>query len=389
MAEGDDSNGVPPGYFDVFKYGESNGAGGTYIDGPDSLANDSQMVVSFRHEPSGTDVFFKAFIMAFNETYSSDWVSEVVFGRTDPIHLFKQTSRRIALGIKVPAATQGEAFDNLARVQQLVQFLYPNYEKAGGAQLLAQNPFVRLKVMNLARSTVDLAGAGTPEDADKTANEAYQTLYREYKSTADPGKGLLGVITNLTVAHNIDNPGIGVLAKDGPSSNTILPKMIELSLDFAVIHEKTLGWMNDQGPEGPFNKDDPYFPYGVKTTGAAMKKLAEKRFSETTDKLPKGVTQQQIDDAKARFSGWWPKSRWKDEDDIKALKKIIDSGSIGPGRKEALRADLAYFESAQRGAIYLSARAGGQTPKVAGAGGPVDWTSDVNSPLGNVSEWIQ
>ena len=350
MAESDDSNGVPPGYFDVFKYGESNGAGGTYIDGPDALANDSQMVVSFRHEPSGTDVFFKAFIMAFNETYSSDWVSEVVFGRTDPIHLFKQTSRRIALGIKVPAATQGEAFDNLARVQQLVQFLYPNYEKAGGAQLLAQNPFVRLKVMNLARSTVDLAGAGSSEDADKTANEAYKTLYQEYTSTADPGKGLLGVITSLTVAHNIDNPGIGVLAKDGPSSNTILPKMIELSLDFAVIHEKTLGWMNDQG--GTFNKDDPYFPYGVKTTSAAMKALAEKRFSETTTKLPADVKQQDIDNAKARFSGWWPKSRWKDVDDINDLKEDI-KGENDPGRKAALTADLNYFESAQRGATYM------------------------------------
>jgi len=380
MGNNDDTNGVPPGYFDVFKYGESNGAGGAYIDGPDALANNSQMVVSFQHEPSATQVFFKAFIIAFNETYASDWVGESVFGRTDPIQLFKQTSRRIALALKVPAATHGEAFDNLARVQQLIQFLYPNYEKVGAAQTIAQNPFVRMKVMNLARSTADFTV--DPTETKRTAAESYKKIYTEYKSTADPNKGLLGVITSLTVNHNLDNPAIGVLAKERGSSNLVLPKMIELNLDFTVIHEETLGWINKQeGTPGAFNNSDPYFPYGVKISGKGLAAYAEQNTNETVSKLPKGVSQQNLDDAKARFSGWWPESRWKTGKelsldpqvgtmaaDITALQKKGDLRSLR--KAAALQADLDYFRSAQIGINYYFQKAGGQL----GDSGYQDWT---------------
>ena len=59
-----------------------------YLDGSDSLANRG-MNIGFTHVPTGKQVTFKAFITAFNETYNSDWASEQVFGRTDPIYMFK------------------------------------------------------------------------------------------------------------------------------------------------------------------------------------------------------------------------------------------------------------------------------------------------------------
>ena len=147
-------------YFSPFKYGAQEKEQGTFIDPTVALANTHEMVVSFQHEPSGRSILFKAFIISFNETYSSDWVSEEVFGRTDPIQHFKQTTRRIALGLAIPAATYSEAFENLGKVGHLTQFLYPNYTNAGDSTTLSQNPFERLKVMNLLRKITGVAGSG-------------------------------------------------------------------------------------------------------------------------------------------------------------------------------------------------------------------------------------
>ena len=51
----------------------------------DGLANNAEAVLSFYHLPSESDVFFKAFITTFQESYTSDWNEEKVFGRTDDI----------------------------------------------------------------------------------------------------------------------------------------------------------------------------------------------------------------------------------------------------------------------------------------------------------------
>jgi hypothetical protein len=243
-------NKLPAGYFNAFKY---EGKPGSYVDPTISLANTSEMVVSVQHEPTGRAVFFKAFISAFNESYSSDWVSETVFGRSDPIQHFKQTSRRISLGLIIPAATAGEAYEQLGRVQQLVQFLYPNYTTRNAATTLTQNPLVRLKVMNLAQRSDE---SSPPPESALPNNK----LYESYVSTSDADRGLLGVITNLNIAHNLENADMGVIAK---GANTILPKMIELNLDFVAIHEATLGWIQEDSKNAPsFGAEA--FPYGIR-----------------------------------------------------------------------------------------------------------------------------
>ena len=94
-----------------------------YSDGSDALAN-SGFTVTFQSAINGTSVAFKAFITAFNETYNCNWNSEEVYGRTDPIHMFKNTTRDITVSLMVPAATQGEAYENILKVQQLIQKLY-------------------------------------------------------------------------------------------------------------------------------------------------------------------------------------------------------------------------------------------------------------------------
>ena len=224
-----------------------------YADGSDAYANRG-FYISFLHVPSKSSLKFKAFITAFNETYTPNWQSEEVFGRADPIHTFKQTSRSINLTFVVPAASESEAFENLGKTQNLVQYVYPNYTNVQEAQTISQGPLVRLKVMNLLENRKDSEN----ENVGKLAKEAgfkkdeYYELYSSWGT--DPNMGLLGFISSLTINHNVENREAGVFEKE---ENTILPKLIEIVISFTPIHEHALGWNN----ENRFSNQ--MFPYGT------------------------------------------------------------------------------------------------------------------------------
>ena len=259
--------------FDIRKYKHdgqvtsTNQAGISYdlIDGSDSLANQVGQVISFQNVRNDKDVFFKAFITAFNETYSPNFNPTEVFGRTDPIYQYKNTIRNITLAFKMPAASESEAFENLGRVQKLLQMLYPSYKDINNALTLSQAPLVRLKVMNLLTShpgvNYDQGAEGWNKDttiADK---------FVAYRSTEDPGHGLLGVITSCTINHNLEGTD-GVFQRVDAVDfgtplavpNTILPKLIDVNLSFSPLHEFTLTFDKDGSDSNPY----PIFPYGVK-----------------------------------------------------------------------------------------------------------------------------
>ena len=219
------------------------------VDGSDALANDG-LTIQFTHVPSDAKTSFKAFITAFNESYTSDWSEEPVYGRADPIRLFKQTSRNITLSFIAPAATEGEGFENLGRLQKLISFLYPSYTDPAEAQTISQSPLVRLKVMNLITNNVE-------------GGNSFNTHMTEKGVSPLSREGLLGAITNVAVNHNLDNPDEGGVFHTG--KGTIIPKLLEITIDFKVIHEQPLGWsefdvIDDDQLQGFFDES---FPYGA------------------------------------------------------------------------------------------------------------------------------
>ena len=229
-----------------------------YADGSDNLFMNG-FLFSITHVPSSTTLEFKAFITAFNDTYAQDWNSEQVFGRADPLYNFKQTTRRISFGFKMPAASENEAYANLAKAQKLAQFMYPNYTDVAGAKVLSQGPLLRLKIMNLAQSTTKGAATGNTDAG---------TLYSSYDSG---GEGILGWFSDVTFNYNLENSDHGAfqfLDSEGkPKKGTILPKLIEVSVGgFNPIHEGPLGWDAD-GNFGKLStadqKDTSLFPYGA------------------------------------------------------------------------------------------------------------------------------
>ena len=266
--------------FDTRKYQNENN---TLVDGSDSLANNRDLVISFYHVPSGRSVLFKAFITAFNESYNSNFTPHEAFGRTDPIYQYKNTTRKITLAFKVPAASESEAFDNLGRISAVERMLYPSYKQMNRATTLNQAPLIRIKVMNLLTgkgfNNIPLDG-GTTSDLDAgAAGNPRNVLYNSYKSTSDPKAGLLGVIDNFNVNHNLEgddgvfykreeivDPQTGrKIAKGVP--NTILPKLIDVNLSFSPIHEGTIGWTESGQPMNSL------FPYGIRDENAEPEQL--------------------------------------------------------------------------------------------------------------------
>jgi hypothetical protein len=218
----------------------------SFVDASDAYAGNG-FWVGFEHVPSGQTVVFKAFISALNENFNSDWASESLFGRPDGIHMYKSTNRSITMSLKIPASSEGEGFENLGKVQQLVQFLYPAYENVENAQTIAQSPLVRLKIMNL---FADRSGVTSTPWANSKGT--FGDLLGSGGSSWE--NGLLGILKGLNIDQNIGNPEIGVFEL---SHGTILPKLIEINFDFDVVHEHALGW--DQN--GQFSHS--YFPYGI------------------------------------------------------------------------------------------------------------------------------
>ena len=233
--------------FKYSKYDSTSELNNVYVDGSDALANNRRLVVSFQHVPTEKSVFFKAFITTFNESYNCDWTPETVYGRGDPIYQFKNTQRKITLSFRVPAATDGEAYENLGRVQKLLQFLYPRYSQTNNATSITQSPLVRMKVMNLLRNVNDTfepqdkdyadsptATIGVNPSADRYANYVGLQRYQAHD-------GLLGVIDNVAVNHSLEGDDGVYIA----GSSAILPKMLEITVNFSAIHEHTMGWSED------------------------------------------------------------------------------------------------------------------------------------------------
>lgn len=243
----------------------------SFPDGSDAYANNWDTILSFQNIRNHKDVNFKAFITSFNESFTPNFNPTEVFGRTDPIYQYKNTTRTITLAWKIPAASEGEAYENLGKVQELIAMLYPSYTNTPNALTLSKAPLVRLKVMNLIQSTVKL---DMLNEAVGPAPQNPTGLFQDYISVSSPDYGLLGVITSCNVNHNLEGTD-GVFQKQ---KNTVLPKMIDVNISFSPLHEKTL------------KDNEASFPYGVT--------LATDDKTNNFTNSPPGMTLQKLRDVK-------------------------------------------------------------------------------------------
>jgi hypothetical protein len=235
----DDTN-----YFSVNKYGRDKGVkNNSLVDLTDAYANYGKFVISFQHLATGKTVFFKAFITDYSEAFQASWTATPVYGRTDPIQTYSGTTRNVTLAFDVPAASVGEAYENMARISKLVQMLYPTYienEEATG-KIVGQAPLVRVKMMNLLTNERDRElnpdQVWFNEETGKDPSPSPQQLLENYRTSPLPENGVLAAINNIN--YKSDLTKIQVFEK---APNTILPQSVGVAMGFAVIHEETIGW---------------------------------------------------------------------------------------------------------------------------------------------------
>lgn len=226
--------------------------------GSDNLANNHFQFLEFFHVPSEYFVAFKAYLTNFTDDYSTNWESEQVYGRMDPIVTYKNTNRKINCAFQIVGSSVQEAEQNMRRFSVLTQMMYPSYESAAsdgeqtddGANLatIKNGPLFKVKFLNWIQNSSVPNSVGAEES------------------------GLLGWIGGFSFAPDLD-AGTYQVGMD------LYPKYYNVSFDFNVIHEHKLGWTesalkNDSkksafksGPDPKFSE----FPYG-KSTDVGSKK---------------------------------------------------------------------------------------------------------------------
>ena len=191
--------------------------------------------LDFYHVPSGRSVTFKAFLTAYEDAFNSSWNMENVYGRNDPIHTFQGTTRTISLGWDVPAASLEEGKINFSNASLLYSMLYPTYDEEG---TISAPPLIKIKFANL---IVDAAAGAFAGNAKSS--------------------GLLGHIEGVSFAPDLDTGFFD------DKYGHLIPKTINLSCTFHVLHMHPLGWNQDETPG--LRQGDHNFPFDAKISEAS------------------------------------------------------------------------------------------------------------------------
>ena len=186
------------------------------------------------------------FLTDFSQTFASNWNVEEVYGRPDPIAMFKNTRRTISLAWDIPAGSMAEAKANLGNSRKLIKMLYPAYMKTETAPASSLSDIAQTG-LNLLTSA--LGGSPEPSTPPPVSINT-QTLakpplvkvkYANLIKNSQDGGGLLGWIDNLNIKPVLD---MGYFH----SGSQLYPKVLSISCNFNVLHQHALGHdANTQG----------------------------------------------------------------------------------------------------------------------------------------------
>ena len=214
----------------------------TYRDLVQSYASSTGANLEIKSMISDRVVVFPAFLTNISQDFKSQWNTESVFGRMDPIATFQNTTRTVSLGWHVPAASVTEAKLNHKKFTKLSQMLYPAYLKSrdetgtqgplpGGAGILGTDP--------------SLVMAKSPLVRVKFGNMV---------CAQDGTSGLLGWIDGLSFKPTLS---MGMFSGGG---GKFYAKNFELSFTLNVLHDDEVGIDANDGKW--LGSDSDKFPFG-------------------------------------------------------------------------------------------------------------------------------
>jgi len=190
----------------------------------------STLRFSFPTTATEMKLSFPAYLTAFQESFTPQWGETQAFGRSDPIAVYKSTSRSITLGFAIPNYDSDDANENLKKMNKLIQSLYPGYSKLkSGAIVLASPPLARIKFANL------------------------------LVNHKNPFQGLLGYIKSFSTDFQINSKGVFMKSHVTPGRQTIFPRVLSFNISFQPLHEGPLGWdIDKKGGQFYAGRDFPY-----------------------------------------------------------------------------------------------------------------------------------
>lgn len=177
--------------------------------------------ITIEHVPTSQKANFTAYINSMNDEYTSDYQTETVLGRMDPIMSYRATSRKLSLEFDVVAASETEAIANFKEIKKLARFMYPKFSDKGA---IKSAPLIRIHFRNLI-------------------------------SDINTGKGLLGACDGFSYTPDFESTYI--------SNGSIFPKKTTVSLTITVLHEKK--------PKDFVGKSEyPYKDYNKGSSGSSV-----------------------------------------------------------------------------------------------------------------------
>jgi hypothetical protein len=229
-----------------------------YYDPVRALAAGKKAILAFTHVPTKSYVDFPALVKSFSDSFKSNWKSEPVYGRMDPIAIFQNTERTISITWDVIAASNEEARHNTYRVDKLIQMLYPTYEEIGQANSISASPLIRFNYMNLIQAPTPSAIQSTGELLDTVVESFTSSGTNTILNTT----GLLGYFDGFDYTPDYETPFADGIPEPG---NVIYPMRVEMKATFHVLHEVPPGWNSKNnvfsirnfphGPNGAGSKD--------------------------------------------------------------------------------------------------------------------------------------
>ena len=227
-----------------------------------SLRKSEFFTIEMRHIPTSFQavnrVKFEGWVTEFADQFTSQWTEEFVYGRMDPLSTFERTSRKIQLAFDIVSDNQEEAQRNLIKVNKLITFLYPVYtpdqNKGRIGNTLQAAPLIQMRWTNLISDSADggfltgylggvnyspqigdggfVVGKSDARSAANVATAAFDRAMADYLREA--GSRAQGDVFEGTA----DGP----LAPPIQKGLTYVPKTLNISLDYTVLHTHLMGW---------------------------------------------------------------------------------------------------------------------------------------------------
>ena len=160
---------------------------------------------------TGDEVKFAAFLTNFSQNFQSNWNTEEVYGRNDPIATFQGTKRSISVSFDIPSPSLSAAKAALESCDLLSKFLYPGYlgkkTTKVESRTIARPPLIKVKFANLISRGSDY---------------------------------LLGYLDALDWNSVLE---MGMFEET--TTKSLFPKVISLSFTLNVLHQEELGFDDD------------------------------------------------------------------------------------------------------------------------------------------------